>query len=674
MLTQGFQKHARTTLFRLSLLALAVPSAYAASVTRGPYLQMATPNAITLRWRTDTATDSRVQFGTVQGSLTGFTDNAQVTTEHEVRLTGLNPETKYFYSVGSTTGVLAGNNATTFFQTGPVAGTARPTHIWVIGDAGTATASQTAVYNAYKTHNGSQYTNLWLMLGDNAYNSGTDAEFQAAVFNMYPELLKQSPVWPTLGNHDGGSADSATQSGPYYDIFTLPKNAEAGGTPSGTEAYYAYDYGNIHFVVLDSYETSRSTSGAMMNWLKADLQASQSDWTIAFWHHPPYSKGSHNSDTDTAMSEMRQNFLPVLEEHGVDLVLTGHSHSYERSYLLDGHYGTSGTLTSAHKIDAGNGRVDGTGAYTKHAGNIPHEGAVYAVAGSSGQTGGGTLNHPAMFISLNELGSMILDVDGATLNAKFLNSNGTVRDYFTLVKGGAAGASCTLPWGGTLADGLSVTAYQTNVHSNCPSVAETRTCGNGTLSGSYTYASCAASSTVTLVLQNGLNGYAGNDDAMVASKKASTNYGSATTLVNDQGDATYGDQISLLKWNVAGIPAGATVQSVDLGVQVSNKSAGSYNLYEYKGAWAEGTATWTNQNPNANLGSVVGVMSYNSTGAKTLSLNAAGVALVQGWVNGTVANNGVAIKSTGTTDGLDLRSSEYGTQSQRPKLTVKYAQ
>jgi hypothetical protein len=50
------------------------------------------------------------------------------------------------------------------------------------------------------------------------------------------------------------------------------------------------------------------------------------------------------------------------------------------------------------------------------------------------------------------------------------------------------------------------------------------------------------------------------------------------------------------------------------------------------------------------------------------------VALVGGWVNGSVANNGFAIKSTGTTDGLDLRSSEYGTQSQRPKLTVKYAQ
>jgi hypothetical protein len=647
-----------------------------ASVTRGPYLQMAAPTAMTIRWRTDSATDSRVQYGTTQGSLNLFKDSGTVTTEHEVRLADLNPETTYYYSVGSTTGVQAGNDAATFFKTGPATGTARPTRIWVIGDAGTANSSQTAVYNAYKNFTGSTYTNLWLQLGDNAYNSGTDSEFQAAVFNMYPALLKQSPTWPTLGNHDGGSADSPTQTGPYYDIFSLPKNAESGGTPSGTEAYYSFDYGNIHFVVLDSYDTSRSTTGAMMNWLKSDLQNSTSDWLIAFWHHPPYSKGSHNSDTESNLIDMRQNFLPVLEEHGVDLVLAGHSHSYERSFLLDGHYGSSSTFTSAHKVDGGSGRVDGTGAYTKSAGNTPHDGAVYAVAGSSGQISGGTLNHPAMYLSLNELGSMVLDVDGNTLNAKFLNSSGTTRDYFTLVKGGSAPASCPLPWGGSLADGQSVTAYQTNVSTDCPSVAQTRTCADGTLSGSYTFATCAAppSGSVTVTLQNGLNGYAGNDDAMVASKKTTTNYGSATTLVNDLGDNTYGDQISLLKWSVTGIPANATVQTVDLGVQVSNKSAGSYNVYAYQQAWAEGTATWGNQNPNSYLGSEVGVMTFTSTGAKTLSLNAAGVTLVQGWVNGSVANNGLAIKSAGTTDGLDLRSSEYGTQSQRPKLTVKYTQ
>ena len=122
----------------------------------------------------------------------------------------------------------------------------------------------------------------------------------------------------------------------------------------------------------------------MMTWLQNDLAATNKKWIIAFWHHPPYTKGSHNSDTETELVQMRQNALPMLEAHGVDLVLTGHSHSYERSFLLDGHYGTSSTLTPAMKKDAGSGREDGTGAYEKATPiGGQHEGVVYAVAGSS---------------------------------------------------------------------------------------------------------------------------------------------------------------------------------------------------------------------------------------------------------------------------------------------------
>ncbi|MEO8348372.1 MAG: fibronectin type III domain-containing protein, partial [Acidobacteriota bacterium] len=166
--------------------------------------------------------------------------------------------------------------------------------------------------------------------------------------------------------------------------------------------------------------------------------ATAQEWLIAFWHHPPYTKGSHNSDTETELIEMRQNFLPILEDYGVDLVLTGHSHSYERSFLLDGHYGVSGTLAPSMIKNGGSGRPAGTGAYAKPTGGLgAHEGAVYAVAGSSGQASGGTLNHPAMFISLNQLGSMVLDVDGNRLDAKFLRETGAIDDSFTIVKGTA---------------------------------------------------------------------------------------------------------------------------------------------------------------------------------------------------------------------------------------------
>ncbi len=411
--------------------------ALAQTVTRGPYLQQGTSNSVIVRWRTDTATNSRARFGTVQGSLTLSADNATSTTEHEVKVMGLSADTKYYYSIGTTAQTLAGNDANHFFVTSPNPGTAKATRLWVIGDAGTNTGSQKAVRDAYISFTGTRHTDIWLMLGDNAYSDGTDAEYQAAVFgatNGYPAMLRNSVVWPTLGNHDGHST-TAGGTGPYYSIFTLPKSGEAGGLPSGTEAYYSFDYGNIHFICLDSYQQSRSVGGPMHTWCKNDALATTRDWIIAFWHHPPYSKGSHNSDTSGDMTDMRKNFNSILEDAGVDLVLGGHSHSYERSFLLDGHYGTSSTLTSAMKKDGGSGRDPNP--YQKSGGTQPHEGAVYAVAGSSGKTSGGTLNHPAMFISLNQLGSMVLDINGTRLDARFLRSDGSTGDSFTITKGTA---------------------------------------------------------------------------------------------------------------------------------------------------------------------------------------------------------------------------------------------
>jgi hypothetical protein len=358
-----------------------------------------------------------------------------MTTEHVVAIGGLAPDTRYYYSVGSSSQTPAGGTTNYVFTTSPAPGTTKPFRAWVLGDSGTANASATAVKNAYTTFTGARATDLWLMLGDNAYPDGTDAEYQAAVFSMYPAMLRKSVLWPTFGNHDGHSADSASETGPYYSIFTLPRAGEAGGEPSGTEAYYAFDYGNVHFVCLDSYDLDRTTAGDMLTWLELDLEANTKDWTIAFWHHPPYTKGSHDSDTETELIEMRQNANPILEAHGVDLVLTGHSHAYERSFLIDGHYGLSGTFSSANVKDGGSGRPSGTGAYEKPlAGPDPHEGAVYAVAGASGQTSGGPLNHPAMYLSLNVLGSMVLDVNGNRLDATYLDSTGTVRDTFTIIK------------------------------------------------------------------------------------------------------------------------------------------------------------------------------------------------------------------------------------------------
>ncbi len=367
-------------------------------------------------------------------------EEAARTNQHEVRLTGLLPDTKYYYAIGTATTNLAGSNANHFFVTAPLPGTPKATRIWVLGDSGTKNVNQVNVRNAYETFTGARHTDLWLMLGDNAYDSGTDVEYQSAVFNIYTNMLRKSVLWPTLGNHDTGGSTVSNITYPYFSIFSLPRNGEAGGVASGSEHYYSFDYANIHFICLDSMTASRATNGPMFQWLTNDLANTTADWTIAYWHHPPYSKGSHDSDAggpgyDIQMGQMRQVFLPVLEAGGVDLVLAGHSHCYERSVLLDRHYGVSSGMNATNKLDAGSGRESGTGAYKKpEGGPIAHQGAVYIVAGSSGQVSGGTLNHPAMFVSLNQLGSLVLDIDGKRLDAKFIRENGQTNDSFTILK------------------------------------------------------------------------------------------------------------------------------------------------------------------------------------------------------------------------------------------------
>ncbi len=405
-------------------------------LTRGPYLQSLSSTGTVVRWRTDGASDAVVRYGTAPDSLTNIAVQAFSTNEHIVSVPGLSPSSTYYYSIGSSEQLLAGGaiDGTNFwFKTSPVAGTRGPTRIWALGDSGTANANQIAVRDAFYNFaatNG-RMSDLWLMLGDNAYNSGTDTEYQNAVFNMYPATLRNYCLWPTIGNHESAQSTSTTISYPYLDIFSLPQNAEAGGVPSGSLKYYSFDYANIHFVCLDSMTSGRTATTPMAQWLTNDLANNVQEWTVVFFHHPPYTKGSHNSDTESDLIAIRQNLMPLLEAAHVDLVLCGHSHSYERSYLLNGHYGLSTTLTAGMKINPGNGRADGDGAYSK---NPQGDGVVYTVAGSSGQISGGTLNHPAHFFSINELGSLVIDVVSNRLDMMFLNSTGDTRDRVTLIK------------------------------------------------------------------------------------------------------------------------------------------------------------------------------------------------------------------------------------------------
>jgi len=404
---------------------------------REPYLQLGTPESAVIRWRTDVPTDAWVAWGPRPDSLVAAVVTNDVGTEHLVQLDGLSPATRYYYAVGSSQGILAGLDSTHTFRTAPVPGTRERVRVWVIGDSGTADVGARRVRDAYLAVLGTVELDVWLMLGDNAYESGRGWQYDNAVFRMYPGILRRTFVWPTRGNHDDLRAGPNND---YYDFFTLPTHGEAGGVPSGTEAYYSFDRGNVHFVCLDSQGSDRTPGSAMLSWLEQDLAANARDWTIAYWHHPPYTKGNHDSDSrsdsDGRLFDMRENALPILEDGGVDLVLTGHSHSYERSFLIDGHYGRSHQLEPWMILDDSDGHPADDGAYRKATlGPGAHEGAVYAVVGSSGKVSqSGSLDHPVMVRSVRDLGSMFLLIDGSQLDAIWLDDDGEVRDTFRIVK------------------------------------------------------------------------------------------------------------------------------------------------------------------------------------------------------------------------------------------------
>lgn len=414
------------------------------NISRGPYLQMGTANSMILKWRTDVSCDTKVWYGTSLSTLTNQATNSSLVTNHEIKLTGLNASTVYYYIIATTSATLTAANTNQYFKTSPVIGTKGKYKFWVVGDAGTGNSNQVSAKTGFLNYIGNNHIDGWLWLGDNAYDGGFDSEYQTNVFanGIYADELKKIVVWPAPGNHDYNNNIPFSPSPAYLDIFTLPTLGEAGGLASGTEKYYSYNYGNIHFIVLDSYSVGRNSSDPMAVWLQADLTANTLPWVIAYWHHPPYTKGSHNSDNsnflDGELVDMRQNILPILENGGVDLVLNGHSHCYERSFLVDGHYGTSGQLNPSMIKNNTSGSYPTVCPYQKQTLiNKAHKGAVYSVVGCSGKTSGTSSGwpHPVFYSYNNTLfGSMLIEVNDNRLDAKFITSTNSVYDSFTIVK------------------------------------------------------------------------------------------------------------------------------------------------------------------------------------------------------------------------------------------------
>lgn len=498
----------RPTLSVLSFCLLLFSACFAQTpkITRGPYLQMAyskklnefaSTASITIRWQTDIKNIGRVVYSSepeyeLLGNGSPIAEEPEATTDHIITLTGLKPDQQYRYYIGSWIPPAfpeqLEKTPDNFFRTPPLPGVKKKVKMWVLGDFGYTpsqpdTASrQDSVINSWKdymTVNKTGPMDLWLWLGDNAYEQGRKEQYQDHVFDRgrkrYDFMFRQTPFYATPGNHDyfDGTVDSAslyvvraTKEIHYYSVVNNFTNGEGGGEPSMTEAYYSFDYGNIHFISLDTYGFEKlgdthtkilAPDGLQAQWLKKDLAKANANpdinWVIVFTHIPPFSGGSHDSDSERDLIQIRTNLVPILDAYKVDLVLAGHSHGYERSRLQRDHFTTSSNFVMATHNPAlgsnaqGNGRFDGTANscfYYKNSAATKNEGIVYVVNGAGGRKGEkeyssnvknpGLVNRLMAASALFSGGSMYIEVENKRLTAKYISASGQLVDQFTIFK------------------------------------------------------------------------------------------------------------------------------------------------------------------------------------------------------------------------------------------------
>ncbi len=311
--------------------------AAAVTLVRGPYLQQVAPQAITIVWAARENGAGEVRYGTSAVSLTSSAPATSrlvtnTTTglgydyyQYEARLAALSADTTYSYAPFVAGSPIASTAAS--FRTAPIAGTGEVTFV-AFGDSGTGSTEQRQL--AARMANDT--FDLALHVGDIVYGTSAttgDASYvtyQSWFFDIY-RWLSSKPFVPTEGNHD--SRPSNDNGRAYLDLFVLPENGGTPTAPDHAERYYSFDYGPVHFIVLDTEFTFQDPTRRVeqLAWTEADLAATAQPWKIALFHRPPYSSGTeHGSDLT-----VRSAFGPLFERYHVDLALSGHDHIYERS-------------------------------------------------------------------------------------------------------------------------------------------------------------------------------------------------------------------------------------------------------------------------------------------------------------------------------------------------------
>ena len=389
--------HRRAFGVLLSASLLASGSAMAAQAVNRPYLQSVTPTSAVVVFRANQACPAQVRFAATNGDgaeqvATSPTSQAQ----HEVTLEGLQPGTEYRYTVEACGGPLEPEHT---FRTAPVPGTP-DVHFVALGDFGKGNQAQAAVAQRILTHD----PDVIVTVGDNIYDDGTDAEFTQNFLRPMGALFSEVPLYPAFGNHDYAADDLRTS----LQNFVVPRN-----NPRGTERYYSFDWGNVHFTVLDSIclmgeaESDECDVGEQLQWLESDLASTQGHWKVVLMHNVLYSSAKYGARPDE-VGPMRAKLLPLFEAGGVDLVLSGDDHVYERSRPL------KGTKVA----------LEGT------------RGITYAVIGHGAEGRNWAMSQQdwSAYRNNTHVGFLEVKTQGGTLTASMVGDDGQTHDTFTITK------------------------------------------------------------------------------------------------------------------------------------------------------------------------------------------------------------------------------------------------
>lgn len=298
-----------------------------------PFIQNVSTSGASVAMVTAAPVRLTVALGEGGGERTGT--EAEPTRFHAVRFEGLDPDTAYPYRVTrADTGASFGGAS---FHTAPPAGS-RPIAFAALGDSGTYTIDDGKIGplgNFFvelgvlgDSENGrvqrqvaaqirARSPDLALHVGDIVYPSGAREDYAEGFFRPFGALIATIPLFPVLGNHDIKTDGGA----PVDEAFDTPAN-----NPEHSERYYSFDYGDVHFVGLDVVTDRITEPGSPeVQWLAEDLQASTAAWKVCFLHYPPWNDGKHGDS-----ERVQWHLGPIFEATGVDLVLAGHDHNYQR--------------------------------------------------------------------------------------------------------------------------------------------------------------------------------------------------------------------------------------------------------------------------------------------------------------------------------------------------------